>query len=408
MLLIYFIPFVVAFEEDLYKQFDNHVEEIYQKFSQQEWINNSTMPRVWSLDSYQKIRQKGILLIPILIEHHESLVDMRDDYQRFLKNLTISSLYYDITKVKASPENSPWSGEPIGVYWYGGIELSKERFNLLYEKLVTARKNCDKNIITLCHQSIRSMGIYSLQFLINKIEAGDEHLLIIVQDMFNDTLSTKNQKEIIDWWKKNQKQYRLPLQNKEKLSLSYSRIFEGKPILEKVEKLYDLWQSRYLFSKNISSSIQQERQQLSVKLTQLIGYENIPQFKFLADLGEEALPYLFLKLKEEETRFTLPVIEKIMNKKLSPEEIKQHIENAEQLLNKPEPIAIREWTTQDGKFSIEAKYISSKDKKVTLEKVNGSIITVEISKLSTKDQDYIKRQQISEKKQNNQNEHDLN
>jgi hypothetical protein len=55
------------------------------------------------------------------------------------------------------------------------------------------------------------------------------------------------------------------------------------------------------------------------------------QFRFLVDLGEEALPYLFLKLKEEETCFTLPVIEKIMNKKLSPEEIEQQIKAAEEL-----------------------------------------------------------------------------
>jgi hypothetical protein len=134
------------------------------------------------------------------------------------------------------------------------------------------------------------------------------------------------------------------------VSAFVEEINEKYPIEEKVAKLYPIWQIRNVISENIHPLYQKEYIRI-IKLAKLIGYENTLQFRFLVDLGEEALPYLFLKLKEEETRFTLPVIEKMMNKKLSPEEVKQHIEKAEELLNKPEPIVTREWNDIRGVFS---------------------------------------------------------
>jgi hypothetical protein len=58
----------------------------------------------------------------------------------------------------------------------------------------------------------------------------------------------------------------------------------------------------------------------------------------------------------------------------------------------PEPIAPRQWTSRDGQYSIEARYISATEEYVRLEKLEGKVITVEFSKLSYADQSYVKRQ----------------
>ncbi len=52
-----------------------------------------------------------------------------------------------------------------------------------------------------------------------------------------------------------------------------------------------------------------------------------------------------------------------------------------------EPIAMRTWTSKGGNFGIEAKFVSANDKTVTLEKANGTTISVELSKLSEVDQE---------------------
>jgi hypothetical protein len=66
--------------------------------------------------------------------------------------------------------------------------------------------------------------------------------------------------------------------------------------------------------------------------------------------------------------------------------------------NKMIPAVVRTWTNNNGKFSVQAKYISADENKVTLEKEDGTKITVEISKLSQEDRDYVKRQLESETK----------
>ncbi|MDR1382247.1 MAG: hypothetical protein LBJ67_00150 [Planctomycetaceae bacterium] len=92
-----------------------------------------------------------------------------------------------------------------------------------------------------------------------------------------------------------------------------------------------------------------------------------------------------------------PAIEKMMNKKLSPEERNEHIKASSSLLNQPEPIVMRTWTSRDGQFSVQAKYISANETTVTIEKENGTRTTVEISKLSEPDQKYIERQRDAKK-----------
>ena len=51
----------------------------------------------------------------------------------------------------------------------------------------------------------------------------------------------------------------------------------------------------------------------------------------------------------------------------------------------------RTWRDSSGKFSIEAKYVSEADGNVTLEKRDGSTVTIQIDKLSSTDQQVLKR-----------------
>jgi hypothetical protein len=51
---------------------------------------------------------------------------------------------------------------------------------------------------------------------------------------------------------------------------------------------------------------------------------------------------------------------------------------------------IRTWYSFSGKFSTEARYISSTDKNIQMEKDDGTVITVELSKLSPQDQIYLR------------------
>ncbi|MDR1382246.1 MAG: hypothetical protein LBJ67_00145 [Planctomycetaceae bacterium] len=69
------------------------------------------------------------------------------------------------------------------------------------------------------------------------------------------------------------------------------------------------------------------------------------------------------------------------------------------LLNQPEPIVMRTWTSRDGQFSVQAKYLSADETTVTIEKENGTKTTVEISKLSESDQKYVERQRDAKKNQ---------
>ncbi|MBW3596912.1 MAG: trypsin-like peptidase domain-containing protein [Planctomycetes bacterium] len=50
----------------------------------------------------------------------------------------------------------------------------------------------------------------------------------------------------------------------------------------------------------------------------------------------------------------------------------------------------RIWTSADGRYAVEATYVTSKDDRVTLRKPNGSIIKVPLAKLSEKDQYYVR------------------
>ena len=288
-------------------------------------------------------------------------------------------------------ELDPWFGEPAEYWWFGGEELCKSRFDLLYQLLIDARKESNKQRANLCFIALQTMGIYSLPFAIKALQNGDDDMCRLVQDIVLE-LDQKNKDEILEWWQLNQKKYTLPKQDKQMIDKII--VYPDMTWEKKLDFIYAHWHKRHVLPKDIPTEYNL-KYKCVIELAQLIGYENTPQFRFLVDLGEEALPHLFLKLKDEETRFTLPVIEKIMNRKLSDEEIEQKIKEAELLLNPPEPIAMRSWTSKGGHFSIEAKFVSANDKTVTLEKANGTTISVELSKLSEVDQEYVKSQVIA-------------
>ena len=65
-----------------------------------------------------------------------------------------------------------------------------------------------------------------------------------------------------------------------------------------------------------------------------------------------------------------------------------------------EPIAMRTWTSISGKYSREAKYLSSTNTDVMLELADGTTRLIGLAKLSADDCDYVKRQQEAEKKTN--------
>lgn len=52
--------------------------------------------------------------------------------------------------------------------------------------------------------------------------------------------------------------------------------------------------------------------------------------------------------------------------------------------------AIREWTSRDGKFKTNAKFISRGGNKITIEKEDGKQVTLDLDKLSEADNQYVK------------------
>ena len=73
--------------------------------------------------------------------------------------------------------------------------------------------------------------------------------------------------------------------------------------------------------------------------------------------------------------------------------IRRRLDIARYEKSKPDEMIypIRPWQSANGKFSTEARYLSSTDKDVQMEKDDGTVITVELSKLSWQDQNYVQQ-----------------
>ncbi|MDR2115981.1 MAG: hypothetical protein LBP87_06340 [Planctomycetaceae bacterium] len=314
------------------------VKEINEKFPDEKdnnvWGGSSVSIDLLKINGYIPLLKCGPSVIPFILEV-ESKVPAGKRKLRY----GLHSVYASLSKMDFNNEKNPWVDGNLSMEWYGGYELAKERFDFLQNKLKTSKSDEDINLIL---DAMASMGIYALPFLMKGLREENDSYKKVFENMMTQGQVWKDKKSILDWWDKNKEGYLIPLQNKNKYQITPAiYIFDLNTkysIEEKVTKLYPIWQIRNVINENIHFLYQDEYIRI-IKLAKLIGYENTLQFRFLVDLGEEALPYLFLKLKEEKEQFTLPVIEKIMNKKLSPEEVKQHIEEAEKLLNKPKPIS---------------------------------------------------------------------
>ncbi|MDR1478882.1 MAG: hypothetical protein LBJ00_08065 [Planctomycetaceae bacterium] len=328
------------------KELNKWTESLRKEFSAPKWLYSSNGYFYDKDEQFIKLAKiKAEEIVPLLLKEKRTANNIISE-RHF--SMGIATLLNFVCKLDGWPDYDPWCGEPLRTTWYGGRELAKERFNLLYGLLLEARKNKDEEKIEMINEAYRSKGIFMLTFLMEKIIDGDEQLLPVVQKMFNqynnqygDEIKGKSKDEIIQWWNQNKTHYTVPPQNKEKYDNMPSLFFDlpkDHPMDKKVDLLYYGtigWRGRNIVQGTDPTQVRSSRK--SIALAKLIGYENTPQFTFLVDLGKEALPYLFLKLREEEGRFTLPIIEKIMGKKLSAEEVELHIKEAEKLLPPSSP-----------------------------------------------------------------------
>ena len=62
------------------------------------------------------------------------------------------------------------------------------------------------------------------------------------------------------------------------------------------------------------------------------------------------------------------------------------------MTTEPKTTAMRKWTSKDGDFSVEAKYVQKRIGKVQLQREDGTKIIVDISKLSDEDQAFLREQ----------------
>jgi hypothetical protein len=125
------------------------------------------------------------------------------------------------------------------------------------------------------------------------------------------------------------------------------------------------------------------------------------KFISLDDKGEVTLE----KANGKQTTIELSVLRKedqdYVKEQLKPNEAPDSADEpfkaSKASLPQPELVVMRTWTSRDGKFSVQAKYVSADETTVVIEKENGAKITVEISKLSEPDQKYIERQRDAKK-----------
>jgi hypothetical protein len=329
-------------EVDIEKYFIQLKEDINREFPLEKWQFSSQSPPYWELRSYKQLELiSPNVLMPIMVDKSYSS-DFLNFSSRNTLEWALASITCSVCKLDGWPHSDPWCGEPLLTRWYGGYEFSEEHFNLVYNLLLQLRKVKDEKKIEMINEALRSQGIFMLTFLMEKIIDGDDLLLPVVQKMFDkygNEIKGKSKEEILAWWQQNKIKYYLPPQDKKKFSYIPSQ-FINSPKEHKMEEKINLlyhgnynWEGRYIVQGTAPSQVQSSRK--FIELGQLIGVENTPQFRFLVDLGKEALPYLFLKLRDEKERFTLPVIERIAGRKLSPEEIESCIKESEKLVGKP-------------------------------------------------------------------------
>lgn len=302
---LYFPVYIFADEEAdktkvvAKKAIDEFIEEYYKTFSAKEMMISSTLPPFHELKTYKHLESFGIALIPVIIDYTQ---DGKLCLADFMLCMALSRLESNITRTFGAKDHDPWWGELLLTKWYGGQELAKERFYILYDKLAIARKNKSEEQHELIFTAMKSAGIFYLPFLIDEIRNGDDELLLVVRHIFNKELENKNKNEILQWWDKNQKHYLIPHQDKVRFRYQPPfNVIDPKvkyTMEERVNNLYSMWRRRFIVEGTVNIQIKSERR--CIALGQLIGIENTPQFRFLVDLGKDALPYLFFEVAGRE------------------------------------------------------------------------------------------------------------
>jgi hypothetical protein len=289
--MLLFLYKCIGQENELQEKTNNFIRDIKLKFPEDtsNFGTSSGSINLYELESFPLLVQSGPGIIPVILDS-DAKIPLED------KNIHygLHVAYKVLSRVDFSPEKNPWTDGNIIMEWYGGYELAEERFLLLQERLKTSIKVENKKMIS---DAMVTMGIYIFPFLMKDIQKGNEEYRSIFEKIISRGKKWNNIDTILAWWEKNKNEYTPHPQNKKMF-----HYFPASPILDptkkynitdKIEKLYSLWVKRHLVSDNVHQ-LQQEKERQVIALSQLIGYENTLQFRFLVDLGEEALPYLFL------------------------------------------------------------------------------------------------------------------
>jgi hypothetical protein len=128
----------------------------------------------------------------------------------------------------------------------------------------------------------------------------------------------------------------------------------------------------------------------------------------IGNIGIFVLPYLIDEISKGDVGL-IPTVSYLSDKKIATNAAAEEClswwkENKERFAkpnNQGHFDTFRNWTSTTGQFSIHAKFISATDNQVSLEKEDGSIINVDLSKLSKIDQVFVERQKSQTKRISN-------
>jgi len=119
----------------------------------------------------------------------------------------------------------------------------------------------------------------------------------------------------------------------------------------------------------------------------------------ITNIGVFVLPYLIDEISKGESGL-IPIVSKLSDEEISvdasADDCKYWWEKNKERFAKPYNQGhfdtFRTWTIENGKWANRAKYLSATDSRVTLEKEDGTIIEVELAKLSGNDQAFVEWQ----------------
>lgn len=371
-------------QDTLEKTYRKYCTEFLKDMSNSDY--DCQTPSEFDTPYYEKIIRMGPEIIPYVNEDIKPLIMRTRENKIPLEFFCLDCIFSYLVLTDGASYGNPWCNDTV--WWDGGRELAQERFNLLYAALEKGRIENNQKSIDQAKKSLRSLGIYSLVFVMDKIEVGDNDLIPIVTDMFTDRFGgppvASDREVILKWWKENRKRYTLPPQKKD-FKLRLFPVIIDPRLPEDSEEyfngLYESWKEFHTVPELVA-------------LSELIGYENTTQYQMLQKLDKKLFPFLWLKLKED--KYNLPILEKIEGRTFTPEEIEAKIKKAEEEISEFRKkqsdglMELRTWHSAQGKFSVEARFISATENDVVLNNEKGTKITVPLERLSVKDREYVR------------------